>query len=54
MTNSTSDAADVHIDVRDVTMRYDDRLIQSNLNFTIQRGDIFVIMAAVVVAKVHY
>lgn len=45
MTNSTSNAADdVHIDVRDVTMRYDDRLIQSNLNFTIRRGDIFVIM----------
>jgi phospholipid/cholesterol/gamma-HCH transport system ATP-binding protein len=45
MTNSSSDAAtEVHIDVRDVTMRYGERLIQSNLNFTIQRGDIFVIM----------
>jgi phospholipid/cholesterol/gamma-HCH transport system ATP-binding protein len=43
MTNSTSDA-DTHIEVRNVTMRYDDRLIQKDLNFCIRRGDIFVIM----------
>ncbi|MDB6062702.1 MAG: Polyamine transporter ATP-binding protein [Verrucomicrobiaceae bacterium] len=48
MTNSSSDGganAETNvIDVRDVTMRYGDRLIQSNLNFPIRRGDIFVIM----------
>lgn len=53
MTNSTSDAAsdthidarpDAHIDVCNVTMRYADRLIQQDLNFSIRRGDIFVIM----------
>jgi len=32
------------IEVRDLTMRYGSRLIQENLNFSVQRGDIFVIM----------
>lgn len=43
MTSSTSDR-DVHIDVRGVTLRYGERLIQRDLNFAIKRGDIFVIM----------
>ncbi len=33
-----------HIIVRDLTMAYGERVIQRDLNFTIQRGDIFVIM----------
>lgn len=48
MTNSASEqqpaAATAHIEVRGVTMRYGERLIQQDLNFSIQRGDIFVIM----------
>lgn len=32
------------IEVRDLTMRYGSRLIQEDLNFSVQRGDIFVIM----------
>jgi len=45
MTNSASDSGrDVHIEVRDVTMRYGDRVIQHDLNFPIYRGDVFVIM----------
>ena len=33
-----------HITVRDLTMAYGDFLIQQNLNFTIDRGDVFIIM----------
>lgn len=33
-----------HIECRDLTMAYDDYVIQRDLNFTIRRGDIFVIM----------
>lgn len=33
-----------HIEVRDLTAAYGDRIIQQNLNFTVQRGDIFIIM----------
>ncbi len=35
---------DVHIEVRGVTMQYGDRVIQRDLNFSIYRGDVFVIM----------
>jgi len=45
MTNSASSAQrEVHIEVRDVTLRYGDRVIQHDLNFPIYRGDVFVIM----------
>jgi phospholipid/cholesterol/gamma-HCH transport system ATP-binding protein len=37
-------AALPHITVQDLTMAYGDFLIQKNLNFTINRGDIFIIM----------
>ena len=37
-------ARDVHIEVRDLTMQYGGRVIQRDLNFSINRGDIFVIM----------
>jgi phospholipid/cholesterol/gamma-HCH transport system ATP-binding protein len=37
-------ARDVHIEVRGVTMQYGSRLIQRDLNFSIYRGDVFVIM----------
>lgn len=33
-----------HIEVRDLTMAYGDYVIQRDLNFTVARGDIFVIM----------
>jgi phospholipid/cholesterol/gamma-HCH transport system ATP-binding protein len=33
-----------HIEVKDLTMAYGDFVIQRNLNFTINRGDIFIIM----------
>jgi phospholipid/cholesterol/gamma-HCH transport system ATP-binding protein len=36
--------AQTHIEARDLTMAYGDFVIQQNLNFTVQRGDIFIIM----------
>lgn len=36
--------ADPHIRVAGLTMRYGTRLIQQNLDFTVRRGDVFVIM----------
>jgi phospholipid/cholesterol/gamma-HCH transport system ATP-binding protein len=33
-----------HIEVRDLTMAYGDFVIQRDLNFTVNRGDIFIIM----------
>jgi len=33
-----------HIEVQDLTMAYGDFVIQRDLNFTINRGDIFIIM----------
>ncbi len=33
-----------HIEVRDLTMAYGDRVIQRDLNFAVGRGDIFIIM----------
>jgi phospholipid/cholesterol/gamma-HCH transport system ATP-binding protein len=47
MTSSASDrpaATDTHIEVRGLTMQYGSRLIQRDLNFSIRRGDVFVIM----------
>ncbi len=35
---------EAHIEVRDLTMAYGDFVIQRNLNFTVSRGDIFIIM----------
>jgi phospholipid/cholesterol/gamma-HCH transport system ATP-binding protein len=35
---------DAHITVRDLTMAYGDFVIQHDLNFTVRRGDIFIIM----------
>ena len=36
--------SDVKVQVRDLDMMYGTRVIQKNLNFTVNRGDIFVIM----------
>jgi phospholipid/cholesterol/gamma-HCH transport system ATP-binding protein len=36
--------AEAHITVRDLTMAYGDFVIQHDLNFVVQRGDIFIIM----------
>ena len=49
MTNSASSQGaaaptETHIDVRGLTMQYGNRLIQRDLNFSIRRGDVFVIM----------
>lgn len=33
-----------HIEVRDVTLAYGDFIVQQHLNFTINRGDVFIIM----------
>jgi phospholipid/cholesterol/gamma-HCH transport system ATP-binding protein len=33
-----------HITIQDLTMAYGDFVIQRDLNFTIRRGDIFIIM----------
>jgi len=41
---SPTPAREVHIDVRGVTMQYGNRIIQHDLNFSIYRGDVFVIM----------
>jgi phospholipid/cholesterol/gamma-HCH transport system ATP-binding protein len=40
----TQDGA--HLVVHDLTMAYGDYVIQRNLNFTVRRGDIFIIMGA--------
>src|SRR3954470_7206309 len=37
-------APDAHITVKDLDMAYGSFVIQRNLNFTIRRGDIFIIM----------
>ena len=36
--------SDAHITIQDLTMAYGDFVIQRDLNFTIRRGDIFIIM----------
>jgi phospholipid/cholesterol/gamma-HCH transport system ATP-binding protein len=36
--------AQAHIEVRGLTLSYGDFVIQQNLNFTVRRGDIFIIM----------
>lgn len=41
---ATPTNADVHIMVRDLTMAYGDFVIQRQLNFSIQHGDVFIIM----------
>ena len=41
---STAVSNSAHIDIRDLTMAYGSFVIQRDLNFTIRRGDIFVIM----------
>mgnify|MGYP001102912737 FL=1 len=38
------DAAQPHIEVRGLTMAYGSRVIQKDLDFTVNRGDSFVIM----------
>jgi phospholipid/cholesterol/gamma-HCH transport system ATP-binding protein len=40
----TSDVPGAHIIVRDLTMAYGSFVIQRGLNFTVRRGDIFIIM----------
>jgi len=40
----TMNQREAHITVKDLTMAYGDFVIQRNLNFTVQHGDIFLIM----------
>jgi len=42
--NKTMDAKEAHIRVTDLTMSYGDFVLMRNLNFTIFKGDIFIIM----------
>ncbi len=37
-------AKEAHITVRDLTMAYGDFVLMRDLNFTINRGDIFIVM----------
>jgi phospholipid/cholesterol/gamma-HCH transport system ATP-binding protein len=37
-------ASETHIEINDLTMAYGDNVIQKDLDFTINRGDIFIIM----------
>ncbi len=37
---------DAHIEVRDLTIAYGDFVVMHDLNFTVKRGDVFVIMGA--------
>ena len=43
-TQDTRLQSEPHIEVRDLTMAYGDFVVQRNLTFTINRGDVFVIM----------
>jgi len=40
-----------HIEVRDLTIGYGDFVVQRDLNFVVNKGDIFVIMAATAAAR---
>lgn len=39
-----NDTRDAHIEVKDLTMAYGDFVLMRELNFTIKRGDVFIIM----------
>ncbi len=41
---NTDSAPDAHIIVQNLTMAYGDKIIQTDLNFAVNRGDVFVIM----------
>lgn len=41
---NTMPQSEAHITIQDLTMAYGDFVIQHDLNFTVQRGDIFIIM----------
>jgi phospholipid/cholesterol/gamma-HCH transport system ATP-binding protein len=43
-TTATASGPDVHIQVKDLTMAYGSFIVQQNLTFSIQRGNIFIIM----------
>ena len=43
-TAATASGPDVHIQVQDLTMAYGSFVVQQDLTFSIQRGDIFIIM----------
>jgi phospholipid/cholesterol/gamma-HCH transport system ATP-binding protein len=44
MTDIKRENGDAHITVSNLTMAYGDFVIQRDLNFTVNRGDIFIIM----------
>jgi len=44
VTADNSNTTDPHIQVDDLTMAYGDFLIQEDLNFTVNRGEVFIIM----------
>ncbi len=44
----------VHIEIKGLTMAYDDFIIQQDLNFNIYKGDIFIVMGGTAVVKARY
>ena len=46
MANTSFLQENAHITVRDLSIGYNDFTVMKNLNFTIKRGDVFVIMGA--------
>lgn len=44
MNGNQNEAAKAHIEVRDLTMAYGDFILMQDLNFTIRKGDVFIIM----------
>jgi phospholipid/cholesterol/gamma-HCH transport system ATP-binding protein len=44
MAEAGSIRSDAHITVRDLTLAYDDYIVLQDLNFTIDRGEVFIIM----------
>ena len=47
VSEGTSPAA-AHVTVRDLTVAYGDFIIQRDLDFEVQRGDIFIIMGGLI------
>jgi phospholipid/cholesterol/gamma-HCH transport system ATP-binding protein len=44
MTQEVANKRDVHIEVQDLTMAYGDFVVMRDLNFTIEKGEVFIIM----------
>ena len=47
----TMNSLDPHIQVKNLTMAYGDYVLQRNLTFTVNRGDIFIVMGGAAAAR---